>query len=103
VPVFAVAYIGLIATAAAGLAWFVLGLRFWLALVVVESGLLVYVLYGALRILRLVRGQRPGGWGWSGRPGAGVREPRRPRGPRRSLAAALDPDDPDAVSEERPP
>jgi hypothetical protein len=41
VPVFSVAYIGLNATAAAGLAWFVLGLRFWLALVVVESGLLV--------------------------------------------------------------
>jgi hypothetical protein len=97
VPVLAVVYTGLIATVAAGLAWVVLGVRFWLALVVVESGLLAYVLYRGLRMWRAVRGQRLGGWGWTGRPGDGVREPRRPRGPRPSLSAALDPDDSDAA------
>lgn len=108
-PLVLIAYTSTIAAALAVVAWFVFGVRFWLAWLIVEAGLLVYVMYGFVRMRHHWHG--PGGSGgvahrhpggpnprpprgrWWRRPDGGVRHPRSPREPRPSLSSAIDPDD----------
>lgn len=67
------------------------GASFWIVFGVVEFLLLAYALAQFARVLRAMKRpprRFPGG---DGPGGDGVREPRRPRGPRPGLAAGADP------------
>jgi hypothetical protein len=110
VPLVLVGYTGSVAAALAAAAWFAFGVRFWVAWLLVEGGLLLYFAYGFVRMWHRWRG--PGGSGgvshfgpggprpgpprgrWWKRPDGGVRHPRSPKEPRPSLSSAVDPDDP---------
>lgn len=103
-------YTAPVAAALSAVAWLVFGVSFWLAWLLVDAGILLYLLYGFLRIRHQIGpgGPGPGGLptpprggpnprpprGWWWRPDGGVRESRSPRGSRPSLPSSVDPDDP---------
>lgn len=111
-PLAFVIYTAPIAAALSAVAWLVFGVPFWLAWLLVDAGVLLYLVYGFLRIRHQIGPGRPGRGGrtpprpggpnprpprgrWWRRPdGGGVREPPSPRSPRPSLSSPVDPDDP---------
>jgi hypothetical protein len=68
-----------VAALLSALSWLVFGVRFWLAWLVVDAGVLLYVVYGFLRIRHRIG---PGGPGEGGLtpPRSGGPNPRPPRG-----------------------
>jgi hypothetical protein len=70
-PLVLVAYTSAVAAPLAAAAWFVFGVRYWVAWLLVEAGILLYFGYGFWRMRHHWRG--PGGSGGS--------TPPHPRGP----------------------